>query len=33
MNHQNKVLIKEWIDKAEGDFEAAISLYKNRRKK
>lgn len=33
MNHQNKILIKEWIDKAEGDFEAAISLFRNRRKK
>lgn len=33
MNRINKDLIKEWLDKADGDFESAISLYKNKRKK
>lgn len=33
MNQVSKILIREWLDKADGDFEAALSLYKSRRKR
>ncbi|MCX5750377.1 MAG: HEPN domain-containing protein [Candidatus Saganbacteria bacterium] len=33
MNPETKPLIKEWLEKAEGDYEAALSLYKSRKKK
>lgn len=33
MNRQNNRLIKEWKGKAEADFEVAITLFENKRKK
>ncbi len=32
MDRFNKVLIKEWVNKAEGDFAAALALNKSKRK-
>lgn len=32
MGNSNKVLIREWVDKAEGDFAAALDLNKSKRK-
>ncbi|MBU0573871.1 MAG: HEPN domain-containing protein [Candidatus Margulisiibacteriota bacterium] len=33
MNRPSKELVKEWIDKADGDFEAALELYKSKSKR
>ncbi|OGC21997.1 hypothetical protein A2291_07465 [candidate division WOR-1 bacterium RIFOXYB2_FULL_42_35] len=33
MNRHRKELVLEWLNKAEGDYTAAISLSKNRKKK
>src|SRR3989339_433114 len=33
MNLPNKQLINEWLEKASGDYEVAVGLYKSKRKK
>lgn len=32
MTHLNKILVKEWLDKADADYEAAASLNRSKKK-
>lgn len=33
MTHLNKLLVREWLDKADADYEVATSLFRSKKKK